>query len=36
MPQMQSDVDEVAFSGHVKEFPVVSGDPYLNELLLIL
>jgi AraC-like DNA-binding protein len=29
-----ADVDEVAFPVHVKEFPVVSGDPYLNELLL--
>jgi AraC-like DNA-binding protein len=29
-----ADVDEVIFSGNVKDLPVVSGDPYLNELLI--
>jgi AraC-like DNA-binding protein len=29
-----ADVDEVAFTGSVQELPVVSGDPYLNELLI--
>jgi len=32
--QFGAEVDEVAFPGNVKEFPVVSGDPHLNELLL--
>jgi AraC-like DNA-binding protein len=27
-------VDEVVFPGHVNDLPVVSGDPYLNELLI--
>jgi AraC-like DNA-binding protein len=26
--------DEVAFAGNVKDLPVVSGDPYLHELLI--
>jgi AraC-like DNA-binding protein len=29
-----ADVDEVIFSGNVKDLSVVSGDPYLNELLI--
>jgi AraC-like DNA-binding protein len=29
-----ADADEVAFVGNVKNLPVVSGDPYLNELLI--
>jgi AraC-like DNA-binding protein len=26
--------DEVAFAGNARDLPVVSGDPYLNELLI--
>jgi AraC-like DNA-binding protein len=29
-----ADVDEVAFPANVKDLQVVSGDPYLNELLI--
>jgi AraC-like DNA-binding protein len=29
-----ADVDEVAFPGNVRDLRVVSGDPYLNELLI--
>jgi AraC-like DNA-binding protein len=29
-----ADVDEVVFPGYVKDMPVISGDPYLNKLLV--
>jgi AraC-like DNA-binding protein len=29
-----AEADEVAFAGSVKDLPVVSGDPYLHELLI--